>query len=279
MAIEAPVTIPAEVTISGANTYNAGTASDLGKGYITRVVIVCTKANPPHGRYYGQVVLSRGSSVSDVSSVLWSGYVCIPQMIGSIPNVRLYGGERIYFQVFAGRNGASGDQMVANITIEQEPTPGCFLFNEAPGSGPGDIATIALAQPAAGANYANVTVGSRSAERALSWIGTLTASATAANRVPGMSRQNSLGTAYQIDVAPVEIQASIAVTVAGCYGGPQGAQNLYAPATGMQVNFALSDFRLPQGFVFGFYTLNMQTGDQWGAGQLLLECWAMPEGG
>lgn len=280
MATRAPVVIPTEVTISGANAVDVGSASDLGEGWITKVAVVCTKTNPPHGRYYGQVILASGKGdVSGINSVLWSGYVCIAQMISSIPNVKLTGGEKIYFQVVGNRNGNSGDQMVANITVSSEPSQGCFLFNEVPGNGPGDIANISLTEPAAGADFANVAVGGRSAERLLAFGGTLATGATAATRIFRIVRELSNGSGILFDVSPATFAASVTGTLFAVFGGGEGATNAFSmPASG-QVNFKLSDIRLQSGFVFGFSTLGLQAADQWSGGFMTVESWAMPEGG
>lgn len=149
-----------------------------------------------------------------------------------------------------------------------------------PGGGEGNIRSIDLGNPAAGADYASQTVPTNAMWRPIAWVGTLVTDATAASRQPrvditdGTDVVGALTVAYQFQTASLThlYRATRDVGIGTRLDLNIGGTSGQFPASGAHP-LPVADILLPEAYVLDWATVGIQLTDDWGDGQLLVEEW------
>lgn len=133
----------------------------------------------------------------------------------------------------------------------------------------GRIRSIALAAPAAGADYADTTVPTGARWRLISLWGQLINDANSANRRLAVTITDGTNDVL-VSTGSFELVASVqADVVAGDLpptpSGPASGEGLWIPLP--------RNLHLSAGWEIQMTTRNIQVGDQWSAGRLLVEEW------
>jgi len=267
-------TLSFDVSPSGPNATTTRVGPSIGvTGYITKVIcypVSSGNAIPP-GRYFVGVSLNPGPTASPPSARLWTGYAS-GWPVQSAPNQYVTAGkDYLRLDIASGSNGVSTDLIRATIEVSDKPEGGTFLFYQEPGSGPGEFVDTPLPQPAAGSDYAAITVPAGVRWRFVAERGTLVTSGTAANRNPTVNMQNS---GSKMLAASGSIPPQTASLTSYWTFGPELLSN-QTLTTYNNVTFAA--LTLISGDTINFSTLNIQATDQWNAGNIRTEEWAMPQ--
>ncbi len=140
-----------------------------------------------------------------------------------------------------------------------------------PGGGQGNLRSIDLGDPAAGADYADITVPANALWKIRGFHGVFTTAAGGTDRSPSIRIQDGAnvvvgGTRANVIQDPSEVATYL------------GANNNYGhqydqSVTGSVYNFVMPDFLIPEGFDVTFITQFIDGSDNWGDGQLLVEEW------
>lgn len=139
----------------------------------------------------------------------------------------------------------------------------------------GLIRSIDLADPAAGAEYADQTVPTNAFWKIRGFAGQLVADATAAKRHFSIEVTDGTVIVGSAGIAIVSQEASSTRDFRGA-PGLVGGWGDSAGSGGTQIQHiavALSRIGYPQAYVLDFTTSNLVAGDNWGDGQLLVEEW------
>jgi len=141
--------------------------------------------------------------------------------------------------------------------------------NTSPIEGPGLIRSITGTDPAAGAEISE-TVPTGARWRLLSLTASFIASATAANRIARLAITD--GTSILC-----YLQSGTAITAnqnTNNTWSANGIRNTGSPNS--YEGDGISEYRLPAGYKITTATQNIDTGDNWGAPQMLVEEWIQP---
>ena len=160
-------------------------------------------------------------------------------------------------------NGYFFDLMPA--TIGQFAQPG-------PGGGNGDIRTIDLGDPAAGADYTDQTVPTDALWLPRGFSGRLSCDGNAANRWVALRYTNGSGVVFGGTAIGSTITANEAKRPVG------GIASSFAPTTDAttydeEIAFPMPETYLSEGDIFEVNTQNIQVGDNWEQGLLQVEEW------
>ncbi len=140
-----------------------------------------------------------------------------------------------------------------------------------PGGGEGNLRSIDLGDPAAGADYADQTVPANALWKIRGFHGVFTTAVGGTDRSPSIRIQDGAnvvvgGTRANVIQDPSEVATYLG---AGNNYGHQYDQSV----TGSVYNFVMPDFLIPEGFDVTFITQFIDASDNWGDGQLLVEEW------
>jgi len=238
------------------------------EGYLTLVQPLRQGNVVDHGEVYLRVIVE--DAAGQEVGVVWAGYYGNAFNPASIPNLRVFPGDR----VFAFLANGSRVQITVNVLcrVESEPSPaGTFIFWEAPGTGPGVRRTVSLGDPVAGANYATVTVPAQVVWKIRAFYGSLQCDATVANRYPFQQWRNATPSVIS---EPGGVQAQVAGQLMTWSAGKEfantgvGAVRAWFPID--------SELPLGPGYSIVFGTTNLTAGDNWGPGFLEIEEWTLP---
>lgn len=146
---------------------------------------------------------------------------------------------------------------------------------ERPLENPGEIRSVNLGNPSAGADYATQTVPTNALWKPVGFEGDLVADANAANRSLTIDYTDGTDVVGGV-VTGLTHTASRTHAYRGNRGGggPMVATNV-SPSIDTTVAFPMGEFLLPEVYEVTFVTLNLLAGDNWGDGQLLVEEWVM----
>jgi len=143
-----------------------------------------------------------------------------------------------------------------------------------PLEGDGRLVASALAQPAAGADYADVTTPASTRTLLKNWRGQLTTAVAVANREVANQYQDATGV-YGGVVASENQVASLVIDYLASTGGLVTAGVSNALAGGV-VGIGLADLKVLEGTGFRWKTFNLQPADQWSLGRMVIEEWISP---
>ena len=144
-----------------------------------------------------------------------------------------------------------------------------------PASGHGNVRTISLGNPAAGAEYVTIGVPTGTLWKVRTFQGTLVAAAVAVNRKPVLSYDD--GTNVFLRSSPGGVATTgQTVQFSGGIGQSPTDVNDTASLAGDTISWGLPDCVIVAGGDISFLTLNIQGTDDWGAGFLEIEEWVMP---
>lgn len=138
-----------------------------------------------------------------------------------------------------------------------------------PRDGKGFIKSVSLPAPAAGADYATVTVPTNARWVLRAFQGKLTTSGVVANRSFAILFKDASSNILGGSVANNQI-ASLVGDYVAANGNGNGVNTVANNGWGMM---PLSPIPLPSGYQVSFATNNKDTGDQWAAGFLQVEEW------
>lgn len=146
-------------------------------------------------------------------------------------------------------------------------------FFEHSASGRGFTRSIALADPAAGAEYATQTVPTNTLWRLKGFSGTLVSSADAANRRPTVRITDGSNEVFRA-VGRNSQSASLTTLWSG-FQPTDAKANSDDVSTGFSGSLSsVQDLReIPEAYEVTFVTESLQGADDWGAGRLLVEEW------
>lgn len=263
--------LPATVT-TVLNATTNGAAVGLAEGVIVSISIV-PPASVPRGRIYGQVqVLSQDDTIRLTP---WSGYVHTGGAPTAFPGIPCNVGDRVRFVATHGTNGA-GVTLRALVGIAPgrvEGIPVGVFFYEAPGSGQGELFSVSLGDPAAGADYTTLTVPAVVSRRMTGLRGRLVAAAVAANRIFEIFYEDGSANVLTASVTPRVQTSGETIDYNGAIGG--SAHAAVGGTTG-RIQLALPDYILQAGHRLEFATTGIDPSDNWGAGRAAFEEWAVP---
>jgi hypothetical protein len=241
-------------------------------GTVESIAIVFPNGDTvPHGRIY--LVVEFLNRQGDVVERPWSGYATSAGTPSCRPGTRLEPGMQVRLVATQNNQGA-GVTVQANIwCTDAEPFPGVPFF-EAPATGPGEHVTIALPAPAAGADYAAQTVPAKCRWKLRGIKAQITTGISAGTRqfiwemndganiyagVP-FGTNSTFGNSATVDFRAFG-DASMA-------GSNASGQTLGGTAPSGDYLFA--------GHQVAMRTAGIQASDQWNAGKLGVEEWAVP---
>jgi hypothetical protein len=264
------------LTISRGVRVEANGWITIAQAFVAQVQIVAG-SEAPHGRFFMELsVLQNQRSQFDkkqIAAILWRGY----EGPASIPNVYVSEGAYIFLRVWAGTNASLQDNLSFYCQVSNRPVGGANIFNELPGTGPGEMIFAVLAAPAAGADYAPQVVPAGVRQRVRAWDGNLTTAVAAANRQAATERDTgAAANTYAVDTVGGAIPASSIVDVGQSITSGQPYTNFGAISGGTNANSPLSDIAAPATHRFVWQTANLQAADQWSAGEIMIEEWAVP---
>lgn len=256
--------------VTALNTRVNGTVNKKFPDGILSIISIVPPTSIPRGRIYGRIeILDRAG---EVVLTPWSGYVHSGGAPSSFPGIRVYQGQEARFVAAHGSEGAA-TRLTAVLGVTPVPVagwPSGVFFYEPSGSGRGEQRAIALAAPAAGADYAIQTVPTACAWVQTGFSADLTTDATVASRVPEIHLDN--GTSGE-DLA---ISVAVAAATASVTRDYKSGVGVIGPGlVGDRVAIASMPTQIPAGFRVRIFTDNIQAGDQWPAGRLGVEEWAV----
>lgn len=234
-------------------------------------------ASVPRGRIYLEaLVVRRGTSAAEQLACLWSAYVYAPGRVrASNPNFACPDGYAIVLRATQSGQGAVTN-VSARVIFDDDPSArnsgAGYIHHEEPGSGQGEIVRTTIANPGAGADPASVALGSRERGRARTFVGTLTTSAVAGNRIPEIALLTAaLGT----------IERRIASTAHSTVLAGRQIMAVLNPA--LQPNAGANQIIMPTPETVGeatnvwqVGTTGLDPGDAWTGLTLTTERWAVP---
>lgn len=198
------------------------------------------------------------------------------------PNLRVYSGWTI--QIVAAGSGSfpSGTQTARAVyeVSKVQPVGGPDVPDaDLPGDCDGDRVAIQTADPAAGANPAQRTVGARSVERTLGRTFRLVTDATVGNRLVTVAEDLGVGDPGFAQVIPTASQgASLSVDYIQGARGPgyqQGtADALLGTPPDRVIGMPISGILLQPGDREGASAYGIQAGDNFGVVSSMVERWA-----
>lgn len=168
----------------------------------------------------------------------------------------------------------------AGLTIQFNcsVTPGDFvsdasgyIFNEAPGSGLGELVALTPSAPAAGADYTRFTVPAKCLDSPFAMQAELITSATVANRVARYTYDD--GSNRFANIPPATVQAASLDYV---YSWGVGLALQGAVASILKPNTPLPSLQMKAGWRHGIVTDGIQAADQWSNGNAQVMRWAVP---
>jgi hypothetical protein len=230
----------------------------------------------PRGRIYVEVQIADKDGM--VMQVPWRDYINSIGTTGSAgptanPCTRVFSSWKVRVVATQTDQGVSV-RVGAHLHINTDPDApsGAGTFHdEPPAQGPGELVVLSLGDPAAGAEYAAHTVAARSRELVRGGVGSLVTSAAVANRRPGM---------YFDDGAGNQIGGGVTQQVQAASSTVKWVWSIYGPspttATTSPTPMTLPEIPLRAGFRVTFTTVNLDAADNWGAGSLVIESWAVP---
>lgn len=247
----------------------------LRDGILSAASLHVHDAGVPRGRIYA--VIEIANSDGDVLMVPWSAYATSSGAPTCAPRVKVFSGWKA--RVVATQTGrGSATTLHAHLFIEPEggDVGGGSFFYEAPGEGEGELVIIQQNAPAAGSlTPGRVTVGAKTWQRVkgakfgIEGGGGYTASAVAGNRLVALSVDDGAN-AYIEAPSGGAITASQNPSVSFSIGIERQYQsNTFLTGT-------LPDWKLAPGHRWAFIVLNRDAGDQWQAGFVTVEEWAVP---
>lgn len=265
-----PVPIPPQAT-SVANTTVNGAAIAVPRGYISSVQPATQDV--PRGRFYVQVQLWDSSALARLIANLWSGYLTnAPQP--SYPNRSVETGMVVRVVITHTASGAEITETVI-VTVEPDvaPTGPGFIFYETPGEGHGELRTILMTGPAAGADFALQTVPAKTGWRLQEFSGQLISAVAAANRQLEIQADDGANGIWHAIAGHIQT-----ASLTNLYRGSRGIIPLAytAPPTGLRILIAMPDSLLLPTNRVQFITINIQGADQWSSGYINFEEYALP---
>lgn len=260
----------------GANSsaYSAFKALPPGQ-FLTVVTPLITSGTPVHGRYFARVLLVNDvrpnlvASVADIVAVVWEGYV--DNTHSSFPNKRIGLGQGIMVQCWAGTNGAATDVCSVLIDTADQPDGGSTIYHEAPGSGDGDLLSLAVSAPAAG-NQQIYTLLSSVRQRIRTYKGTVTVANSGAARPISFSYTDGSNTYLTMATGAFGTLTINATDVLDLYDGPLPSDAAGATTSGCVTEPA----KIKSGWTFQTAIGNLVAGDQINAARLTAEEWVYP---
>lgn len=244
---------------------------------VTPYVIVPSGTLQDNGEIYANLRLNRDRSTNDESirANLWAGYVSATEgatkNASSLPNLSVEVGQQAVVEAFSGSDVVVGTRVGFAIVIEtdrERASGGGYIHWQFPGTGPGHIRILSLANPAAGAEYPQQTVPAGVRWKLRSFNGILTTGVAVANRslelLPTFKGANS----SRIFAGDVMVGSST------YYIG--AARDLTPVSSTISRGFAFPDIWLTAGDTITFTTRNLQGADDYGTGNLFVEEWVYP---
>lgn len=186
-------------------------------------------------------------------------------------NLTTFAARAVHAQVTIERDGILAGVLTSGyVEVANQPCwpPG---FERSPLEGPGAISTVSLGDPAAGADYATVTVPTGARWKVRTFHGQLVTSAVAAARAPVIRFNDSAGN-WLGGASIGDWQQPTARTVdyvAGFQTEVLGTTN--SIGSGDVVAISLPDTYLTAGSTISFVTTNKDVGDNWGPGFMQVE--------
>ena len=184
---------------------------------------------------------------------------------------------QFYYQMLVGMRIGEVDGRITRQAMGQgylydmSPAVLGWFRESGPGGGNGVLRSIALANPAADAEYADETAPTNAAWVIRSFNGQLVADATGANRDFRLEITDGTNV-FATALATRRQTASQTMDYFGT-SSPGRVDTVTSPNN---IDIALDPrLVLPEGYVISFNTRNRQTGDNWGAGRLGVEEWVM----
>ena len=139
----------------------------------------------------------------------------------------------------------------------------------------GLLTTTALGDPAAGADYANVSIQANTRAKIIGFDGTLVTSVTGGSRKLTIRYNDGANIFTRAAMGTIHL-ASTTVTYSGALGGGHAYTNEFSATGGSVIPFPLLDIVVQGSDVISFNTLNLAAGDNWGPGFLRLMFWHQP---
>ena len=227
----------------------------------------------PRGRIYAVCRAVNREDTSDVLAVLWRGYVHTgASMATSFPNASLPDGYRLQAvatQISRGVARRIAFKVVVDSDKEGAAAGGGYVHDEAPGDGPGETVSVAMTVPAVGQNFADVSVPTLERWRVKSWRGIIACDATVVDRYARLL----LWTSGALKGMGVSQNPATATT--GRNFTAQSGVDSGVPSGSTEQPYGISNVPLDANDFLDFYGVE-GAGDQWTAGYLVTERWAMP---
>jgi hypothetical protein len=230
----------------------------------------------PRGRMYAEFWLC--DQAGNPMMCLWRDYLQtsggdMTAGVSSVPGILVYPEWTVRAVVTQTGQGAS-TRIAFHCHVQtdvSQAAPSSYIHARAPGEGPGEYVEVALAAPAAGANYAGVNVGSKTRALIRGAEMTLTTSATVGTRVPRIVTADSGGNTFSGACMTAGVPASAAANL--FYGKGLTAAGA---STSTSLTAPTPDVALNGPSILGFGCDNLQAADQFSAGELMFEQWAVP---
>lgn len=230
----------------------------------------------PRGRMFARCLLLDASGAQ--MHCVWQGYLVSAgsTVLGpsSVPNITVEPGWQMQAEVTQTGQGAA-----TNVTFHCHVAPagvssraGSFIFTEEPGVGVGELRAVSLGNPAAGAEYSTQTVPAKCRWVVRSIRGRLSTDATVANRVTEVNVDDGTN-AYAIWTWPLPVTASSSPRLTLATGAGDTAN---AAVSAYCILGGIAALPLAAGHRVSFSTNNLQAGDNWDAGFMFVEEWAVP---
>lgn len=243
-------------------------------GRIVAAAVVFLSGSNDRGQTYVQPLVVRGRVTgTNTMMQLATGYVYPGFVAGGQGSLPIATNDKIVMLTW---NSASSLSLILRVTIdlEEDRLHGSSHWDENKDlETRGLIRSIDLGDPAAGSDYADQTVPTGSVWRVMGFVGTLVTNATAANRRVTIPVTDGTDVVY-VQNAHFRHQASVTARYSGFSPGialiTQGA------VTEDENAIDISPNQIPGGYIIDFVTNNLQAGDNWGDGQLLVEEWISP---
>jgi len=230
-----------------------------------------------NGRYYVIAMLLRGrtGATAELEAILWADYITGGNT-ASFPNIEVTKEQSIFTLVFCGSNGAPAEgpiQVKFTFTKVRPVGKGSIHFSK-PFEGRGDSRTISLGDPAAGAQYATITVPAFVKWKLRAGHGQLVTSAVVNTRQPAQSHDDGVNV-YGGGAISAGSGQSASETTDWFWGPnlPGGGPGATTPGRG---TYPVTDSDLRTVHRISFQTSLFDAGDNWGPGFLQVEEWAGP---
>lgn len=262
------------MTATLATGAKASSSSVEPRGKYLVGVQVTTNGTPNGAGIYARVLEITGAA-SSIVRVLWSGYVRPNQSPPSIPNTQTKIGHQYLLEAWC-ISDYDAKTVTATLFFADEPGGGTDIHSEAPGSGVGEIVVKTLAAPAAGSSYTALAPAQLERWKIRSFNGTLTTSAAAANRYVGVTYAGGGGVVVSTGGAVSTDAVTASQVVIFSWGTGATSGRITNAAGGGIDTRPLPDVWTYVGYGPAFTTQNIQAGDQWSAGYVVVEMWVVP---